>query len=626
MALKICIYTDDYGAGGAAEYTHRMALALRRAGYSIVYVQTRYASAPLRERSAAGIEHAFLDYDTIAFIEFATRDRVAPTRIFLDHRPDLVLFSDCLPESLVGAKMAADFLGIPFISVKHFAAPDTAATKRPKLRKSVEEALNLARFVVPVSNENKQQLQTIFDIDPKRLHTVYNGRPGRFFAPKNPENATALRGEWAIPDDGIVVFTAAQYVKRKGFQYQIQAIEALKAEGKLDRLYFVWAGRPDNSFGQAVRDALERGGCMDHVRMIGHRNDMERCLDAADIFLLPSEREGMPLVIIEAMAKGVPVLGTAVSGIPEQLADCGVLLPDPNANAAGTVKVIHETLARWVENPAEMRAMGEKGRQRANAHFREERTVGEMIRLIEQTVFPEDEYVAPGLERIKPDVHFPCLARADQYTRQRPFSRAENPHAVFVDSRDPLVPFLNRDEAHILFNTAKKFAGRRALEVGCGLGWSTVHLGAGGVMLDVVDPALSQPLFQVSVNQAVRNAGLTQTVKLHAGDVSGTVRTLAGGDPAEWALMFFGITPLSVAAVESCEAFAAPDALILLSNLADPRSGDALAWLKERGWSIRLYDTAQLMAAAWRGDVEPLSHSPDRHLGSPRPAHLRGLT
>ena len=104
--------------------------------------------------------------------------------------------------------------------------------------------------------------------------------------------------------------------------------------------------------------------------------------DTADIFVLPSELEGMPLAIMEAMAKGLPVIATAVSGIPEELGDTGKLLPDPTIDASKTVAELARTLEEWALDPALRQETGRHGRARAKAMFHEELMLERTLELI----------------------------------------------------------------------------------------------------------------------------------------------------------------------------------------------------------------------------------------------------
>ena len=94
--------------------------------------------------------------------------------------------------------------------------------------------------------------------------------------------------------------------------------------------------------------------------------------------------EGMPLAIMEAMAKRLPVVATAVSGIPEELGDTGRLLPDPAADPAATISSLAETLSAWAADPAARRALGDAARLRAEALFAEERMISQTLAVIQR--------------------------------------------------------------------------------------------------------------------------------------------------------------------------------------------------------------------------------------------------
>jgi hypothetical protein len=235
------------------------------------------------------------------------------------------------------------------------------------------------------------------------------------------------------------------------------------------------------------------------------------------------------------------------------------------------------------------------------------------------------DYVSPGLRVVMPDACFPNLTRGDPARCAWPHLRREVPHAWYVDRRAPGIGFVSRDEAMVLYNTALRFRGRRALEVGCWLGWSTCHLALGGVSLDVLDPALGDPAIRASVEASLAAAGVRGLVNLvPAGSPEG-VAALAEG--RRWSLMFVDAdheAPAPVRDAQACSAHAADDALILFHDLAAPAVGAALDWLRDQGWRTVVYQTMQVMGAAWRGGVAPVAHTPDPAVTWRLPPHLEG--
>ena len=153
---------------------------------------------------------------------------------------------------------------------------------------------------------------------------------------------------------------------RKGVEVLLRALAYLRAQGRLPRLRIVGEGEHR----QAIERAAVRFGVRDQVDFLGRRGPAEiRWLfDRSAALVVPSIYEGMPLVILEAMVAGVPVVASRVSGIPEVVLDpeTGWLVPpeDPEALAAALVELL--------ESPEAARQRGQRGRQRLEERYRAE--------------------------------------------------------------------------------------------------------------------------------------------------------------------------------------------------------------------------------------------------------------
>ena len=159
----------------------------------------------------------------------------------------------------------------------------------------------------------------------------------------------------------MVVGTAGTVSRRKGSDLFVEAAAGLT--GRLPGAEFRLAGElapgPDESWARELVKGAEGRG----VRYIG-RVDMARELAELDVFVLPARRDPFPLTVLEAMAAGLPVVGTRVDGIAEQLdADAGLLVPpeDPRALA--------EAIERLAGDPALRARLGEAARRRVVGHF-----------------------------------------------------------------------------------------------------------------------------------------------------------------------------------------------------------------------------------------------------------------
>ena len=115
---------------------------------------------------------------------------------------------------------------------------------------------------------------------------------------------------------------------------------------------------PDRSM---IEAELEQLGLGDSVRLLGDRSDVPRLLAAADVFVCSSRSEGMPISIIEAMAAGLPVVASAVGGVPEMVDDerTGLLV------APGAAAALADALARLIGDRALREQMGRAGRRDA---------------------------------------------------------------------------------------------------------------------------------------------------------------------------------------------------------------------------------------------------------------------
>src|SRR5207244_136877 len=139
----------------------------------------------------------------------------------------------------------------------------------------------------------------------------------------------------------------------------VLAIARLRERGVLTRCVMVGDGPTI----EEVRALVTRLQIRDHITFTGalSEEDVQRVLDGADVFALPSLMEGLPTSVIEAMAVGLPVVGSDVPGIREIVVDgvTGFLVPAGNATALAA------RLEQLLSDTSLRQAMGEAGRARA---------------------------------------------------------------------------------------------------------------------------------------------------------------------------------------------------------------------------------------------------------------------
>lgn len=621
----VVVYTEDPDEGGVAIYNHSMVCGLAKHGYPVTLVQTKVDNPLIEEQKKLGVRHYWMDYHTRLEQAKNATGVAEAERALSTTKPDVVLFTNCSPYSHIAAKNVAVRRNIPYIVVEGYVTPlSQVGPDMAWYLYQMAGHYQKARAVIAVSQDNLHHLRQSYGLPANKGEIIYYGRPLEYFADARADVRRRVREEFDIPADAVLCLSIARMAPVKGYQHQLDALRLLKDRPIWLRLYFAWVG--GGALETSVKDALQQLGVDDHVRVLGQRWDIPDWLDASDIFLLPSHYEGMPLAIMEALAKGLPVMATAVSGIPEELGNTGKLLTNPVQNAQATVQEIAATLEAWAGDDALRSRVAAACKVRGQL-FHEERMVRETIAVIDRALLPAGDYVSPGLEVVRPDRCFPNMAVIDARQHPWPYLRREIPHNWYADRRTPGTGFLNRDEASILYNTALRFRGKLALEIGCWLGWSACHLALGGVQLDVIDPVLGRPDFLESVRNSLTAAAPPTAINLVAGASPQAVEELAAKSGKRWSLFFIDgnhDAPFPLYDTAVCAEFAEPDCLMIFHDLTSPDVGAGLDYLKHRGWNTLIYQTTQIMGVGWRGNVTPVQHVPDPTITWTLPPHLRG--
>ena len=204
-------------------------------------------------------------------------------------------------------------------------------------------------------------------LDPLHTTVVRNGvefppptaRPGRFRAEVGVDGRAPLVlsiGRFHEQKDQMTLLCAWSRASR----VHQEAVLALIGAGE-------WEGR--------LRELVTSEGIADRVRFLPPRAELAAAYTDADLFALSSRWEGLPYVVLEAMAYGLPVASTCVDGVPEAVLDgqTGLLVPPQDHRALG------DALARLLAAPDERSRMGDAGRTRVCAEFSLDRMVDELV-------------------------------------------------------------------------------------------------------------------------------------------------------------------------------------------------------------------------------------------------------
>lgn len=176
-----------------------------------------------------------------------------------------------------------------------------------------------------------------------------------------------------------VLFSAGRLSEQKGFDYLIEAA-AILAERRND-LAFVVAGQGAQE--RKLKEHALKLGLADSFQFIGYKQDIRPYLKGCTLFVLSSRFEGMPNVVMEAMATGKAVIATDVNGVRELMVDgeTGLIVPpqDPLTLA--------EAIQKIIDDESVLRTYGENGLRRVRGHF----TLSQMITALESYFFEKCE-------------------------------------------------------------------------------------------------------------------------------------------------------------------------------------------------------------------------------------------
>jgi glycosyltransferase involved in cell wall biosynthesis len=162
----------------------------------------------------------------------------------------------------------------------------------------------------------------------------------------------------------------------------LDVVEAARfLASKIPSVLFLWAG--DGPFRDQVKEKIEKNGLENNFRLLGWREDVAKLLAASDVMLLTSLHEGLPRVVLQAMAAGKPVVATAVNGTPEAVKnEVSGFLTEPHATTA-----MAASLFKILSRPALGHKMGLAGKRSLRGTFLIDKMLQEIELLYDELVF-----------------------------------------------------------------------------------------------------------------------------------------------------------------------------------------------------------------------------------------------
>ena len=353
-SARVLLVVDSLEVGGAERHVVDLASALHRKGYEVEVACsiTDGLSKPLEE---AGVP-----------VRPLTR-RLVKRRVSLAYacgvrkllkKGSFDLVHAHIYASAVAAAIATRGTGVPLVVTEH----TEASWQNLWARLCSRWTYRRARRIIAVSTPIERRLIERDGVPPERVTLIPNAVIPASGNP--PDLADTLPDGWL---ERPLVGVVARLQPEKGVATFLKAATHVSKVSPEARFLVVG----DGPLREELLDLVGHVGLRERVHFLGYRVDAQRLIGLLDVLVVPSLTEGSPLIVLEAMAAGVPVVASAVGGIPDQVrhGEEGVLVPpdDPNALAGA--------LGALLEDPALARRLGEAGRRRTENEFSHEALV-----------------------------------------------------------------------------------------------------------------------------------------------------------------------------------------------------------------------------------------------------------
>jgi len=252
--------------------------------------------------------------------------------------------------------LATRFMNLPLVSTCH---PWIETSLLMKIYAAIDK-LCLTQFdkVVAISDHIEKKLLS-YGISKDRISIISNGVDINRFHKNFDRNRIAR--EMKLDPDSIIIGTIGRLSEEKGHIYLIEAIKRVREVNSNIILIFVG----DGQLREMLQNKTAELGLQKHVRFLGIQRDIPKILSLIDIFVLPSLSEGVPMVILEAMAAKKPIIATNVGAIPNILShnETGIIVTPRDHNG------IANAILALLKDPDKLADLGHKAYLKVNNKY-----------------------------------------------------------------------------------------------------------------------------------------------------------------------------------------------------------------------------------------------------------------
>lgn len=346
--IRLLLVSDSLDVGGAERHVVGLGTALVLRGWSVT-IACSLAGALTSEAGRAAV-------DVRPLLGYLVKRRVSPpyawrlARLIRTGRFDVVHAH--MYASAAASALAVVGTRVPLVLTEH-----SEANWRPgPTRWCSRHVYRRAAHVIAVSDSIRQRLTAKDGVPPERVTTIHNA-----LLPLPEAHPWERSPLGRVSDVGPVVGVVARLQREKGVQHFIEA--AARIARQVPDARFVVVG--DGPLKESLSGLAHCLGVRERIDFLGFHRDAAALMPDLDILVVPSLSEGTPLVILEAMSAGIPVVASAVGGIPEQIRHGreGLLVPVGDAGA------LADAVLLLLQRPGLARQLGDAGRRRVDGCF-----------------------------------------------------------------------------------------------------------------------------------------------------------------------------------------------------------------------------------------------------------------
>lgn len=349
--LRIAMMLESDGPGGAEMMVFRLSEELRRRGHTVVPVGPARGIGWLGDRfRRVGFTPEVFRLQR-AIDPGCVRGLIA---LFREHHIDAV-HSHEFTMAVYGAA-ASRLLNRPHVITMHGGFNVWKALRR---RIALRWAIRRSDHTVMVSRATQRQFATELGIDESRFTVIPNG------VPLADGDAARVRVEFGVDEQDCVLLAVGNLEHHKGHRVLLEALARLVSAGLGTPWKLIIAGGRGGDQHQPLLEYIRAEGLGGRVHVVLDRNDIADLLALADVFVMPSLWEGLPMAVLEAMVARKAIVATKIAGIPEAIVDGrdGLLVPP------GEAAPLADALRLVLSDPARRAALGEAAAERANRDF-----------------------------------------------------------------------------------------------------------------------------------------------------------------------------------------------------------------------------------------------------------------